>query len=339
VLVRRAIALGGTLLILLLLVFVVRGCLESRKETALKDYNRNVTAIATDSSRQVGAGFFQLFGESASESPQDLQTGIAQFRVQAEQQLKQAQGLDVPDEMRGAQQSLLIALEARRDGLDYIGRRIRTALGDSGEAADEAIQQIAGQMEVFLSSDVIYTTRVVPFIRHALESNEIGGQDIVRSQFLPDLAWLEPETVAQQLDQQLSPGAGRDRNEPTGPGLHGTNIDSVSFGDTVLQPDASNQLTYDPETPFVVKFTNGGDNDEFDVRVGVRITAGEGGGVTGADVIEQIAPKASAEASIVLEEPPPLGQAVTVRVRITPVPGEEKTDNNQAEYRALFQRG
>ena len=338
-LVRRAVALGGGLLILLLLVFVVRGCLESRKETSLKDYNRDVTSIATQSSRQVGVEFFRLLGEGASESPQDLQTAISGFRVQSEQQLKQAQGLDVPDEMAGAQQSLLIALEARRDGLDYIAQRIRAALGDSGEAADAAINQIAGQMQVFLSSDVTYRTRVVPFIKTALEENEIGGQEIVTSQFLPSLQWLEPETVAQQLDQQLSPGASRDSNEPTGPGLHGTNIDSVAYGDTVVQPDASNQLTFSADTPFVIKFTNGGDNDEFDVRVSIRVTAGESGGVTGADTIEQIAPKASAEASIVLDEPPPLGQAVTIRVRVAPVPGEEKTDNNQAEYRALFQRG
>jgi hypothetical protein len=338
-LVRRAVALGGGLLILLLLVFVVRGCLESRKETALKDYNRDVTAIATDSSRQIGVEFFRLLGEGGNESPQDLQTAISGFRVQAEQQLKQAQGLDVPDEMAGAHQSLLIALEARRDGLDYVAQRIRTALGDSGEAADRAINQIAGQMQVFLASDVTYRTRVVPFIENALDENEIGGQEIVASQFLPSLAWLQPETVAGQLDQQLSPGAGRDRNEPTGPGLHGTNIDAVLYGDSQLQPETPNQLTYDPETPFLVRFTNGGENDEFDVRVSIRVTAGQGGGVTGADTIEQIAPQQSAEASIVLDEPPPVGQAVTVRVRIAPVPGEEKTDNNQAEFNALFQQG
>ena len=32
--------------------------------------------------------------------------------------------------MRGAHQSLLIALEWRRDGLDAIAQQIRTALGD-----------------------------------------------------------------------------------------------------------------------------------------------------------------------------------------------------------------
>ena len=81
--------------------------------------------------------------------------------MQAESQLKQAKALDVPDEMKGAQQSLLIALEFRRDGLAAIAEQIRTALGDEGEAANAAITQIAGQMQTFLASDVLYQARVV----------------------------------------------------------------------------------------------------------------------------------------------------------------------------------
>jgi hypothetical protein len=337
--VRRAIAGVALLVFLLLLVFVVKGCRDSQKENALKDYNREVSGIASQSSTQVGTEFFRLLGEGGSESPQDLQTAISGFRVQAGEQLKQAQGLDVPSEMRGAHQSLLIALEWRRDGLDYIAQRIRTALGDSGDAADEAIQQIAGQMQVFLSSDVSYETRVVPFIKGTLDDNEIGGQEIARSQFLPNLDWLQPDVVAEQLGQQLSAGAGRDRNEPTGPGLHGTNIDSVAYGETTLEPDAPNQLTYDPEATFAVNFTNGGENDEFDVKVTVRIQGGSGDPVTLTDTIDQIAPQAAATANLALEEPPPQGAAVTIRVRVAPVPGEEKTDNNQAEYQAIFQEG
>jgi hypothetical protein len=338
-LVRRAIAGVVLLVFILLLVFVVNSCRDSQRENALKDYNREVSAIATESSRQVGTEFFRVLGEGGSESPQDLQTQISGFRVTAEQQLEQAERLSVPGEMESAHVSLLNALEWRRDGLDYIAQRIRTALGDSGEAADEAIQQIAGQMQVFLASDVAYETRVVPFIKDALDSNEIGGQTIARSQFLPTQDWLQAEVVAERLGQQLSAGAGRNRNEPTGPGLHGTNIDSVAYGDTTLQPDAPNQLTFTPDGTFAVNFTNGGENDEFDVRVSVRIQGGSGDPIALNDTIDQIAPQASATANLAFEDPPPLGAAVTIRVRVAPVPGEEKTDNNEAEYQAIFAEG
>jgi hypothetical protein len=338
-LVRRAIAGAAIVVVLLLLVFLVNSCRNSQKENALKDYNREVSAIATESSTQVGTEFFRLLGEGGSESPQDLQTAISGFRVQAEQQLKQAEGLSVPGEMAGAQTSLLITLEWRRDGLDYIAQRIRTALGDEGDTADEAITQIAGQMQSFLASDVAYETRVVPFIKNALDSNEIGGQQIASSRFLPSQDWLDPQVVAEQLGQQLSAGAGRDRDEPTGPGLHGTNIESVAYGDVTLQPDAPNQLTYSADNTFAVQFTNGGENDEFDVRVTVRIVPESGDPIVLNDTIDQIAPQATATANLALEEPPPLGSAVTIRVRIQPVPGEEKTDNNESEYQAIFSEG
>jgi hypothetical protein len=337
--VRQAAAAIGMIVILLLLVFVVKGCRTSAKENALKDYNREVSTIAGESSQQTGEEFFKLLGEGGSDSPADIQSAISSFKTQADTQLTQAENLSVPDDMRSAHQSLLIALEWRRDGLEYIAQQIRTALGDEGEAADQAIQDIAGQMQVFLASDVDYETRVRPSIKAALDDSEVGGQNIAPSVFMPTIDWLQPDVVASQLGQQLSAGAGRDKNEPTGPGLHGTNIDSVTYGDTTLQPGASNQLAYAPDSTFSVKFTNGGDNDEFDVKVTVRIEGGSGDPITISDTIDQIAPKAAATANLALEESPPLGAAVTITVKVAPVPGEEKTDNNEAEYQGIFNEG
>ena len=338
-LIRRAVAGVIVVLVLLLLVFVVKGCRNSQHESALKDYNSEVSSIAGESSRAVGSQFFQLLKQGGSESPQDLQTQISGFRVQADQQLKQAENLSVPDDMKAAQQSFLNTLEWRRDGLAYIAERIRTALGDSGDAADEAIQQIAGQMQVFLASDVAYDTRVTPIIKSVLDDNEIGGQQIASSRFLPDHAWLDPQTVATKLGQQLSGGAGRNKNEPTGPGLHGTNIDSVSYGDTTLQPGASNQLTYATDSGFAVKFTNGGENDEFDIKVTVRVEGGSGSPVTLTDTVDQVVAGASATANLAFEKPPPTGSAVSIKVKVAPVPGETKTDNNEADYQAIFNQG
>ena len=206
-LVRRAVAIGGLVLLLILLFVAVRSCASSRQENALKDYNREVSSIIRESDTQVGEPFFQLLGQAGSESPQDLQTNISGYRVQAEAQLKQARSLDVPDEMKGAQQSLLIALEFRRDGLGFIAEKIRTALGDEGEAANDAITQIAGQMQAFLSSDVLYQARVAPLIKSALDDAEIGGQRIAASRFLPGIEWLSEETVAAQLEQELTTAA------------------------------------------------------------------------------------------------------------------------------------
>src|SRR5215213_4805034 len=98
--------------------------------------------------------------------------------------------------MKGAQQALLMALELRRDGLAFVAERIRTALGDEGDAANKAITDIAGQMQSFLASDVLYDTRVAPFIRRALADAEIGGQRVASTRFLPGIEWLDEGTVA-----------------------------------------------------------------------------------------------------------------------------------------------
>ena len=48
-LLRRAIAIGGLIVLVVLLFVAVRSCASSRKENSLKDYNREVSSIVRDS--------------------------------------------------------------------------------------------------------------------------------------------------------------------------------------------------------------------------------------------------------------------------------------------------
>lgn len=334
-LIRRAVALGAAALILILLVIAVRGCLASQRENALKEYNREVTSIVRDSDQQIGQPFFELIGRPGNESAQDLQTNISGYRVQAEQLLDQARNMDVPDEMAPAQRSLLIALEFRRDGLDSIAQRIRTALGDEGEAADEAITQIAGQMQYFLASDVIYRGRVQPFVKKALDDAEIGGQTIAESQFLREIAWISPSTVADRLGQRLSAGGEERRREPA-PGLHGTGLapGGVAVGDVTLQPGTANRIPASATT-FAVKYQNQGENDEIDVKVKVSIRGGRKE-IRGEATQPTIARGATATTQVRLKGRLTAGSTVTIDVEVEPVPGEKKADNNKATYQALI---
>ena len=339
-LIRRAVAGVGIVLFLILLAIAVNSCRDSQHRSALEDYNRQLSTVAEESKTQVSDPFFQLLNDGAG-TPQDLQTQISQYRVVAEQQYERVDGLDVPGDMEGAQQSALIALEWRRDGLDRIAQQIGAALGDEGDQADEAITSIAGQMEVFLSSDVMWETRVLPFVKQALEDGGVTGQQISRSQFLPDLSWLQPQTIASVLDQQLTSGGGDGGGggEPTGPGLHGSGIDATSYGDVTLQPGVANELTYEPGTQFTVRFTNQGENEEFDIKVTVRIQSESGEPITLSDTVPRLAPGESATVELPLEDTPPLDTAVTVRTSVARVPGEEKVDNNRSEYPVRFSRG
>ncbi|MDP9386228.1 MAG: hypothetical protein M3P50_13575 [Actinomycetota bacterium] len=336
-LVRRGVAVGGALLLLVLLALVVNSCRSNAREDSLKDYNREASAIARASETEVAAPFFRSFGEGADGSPTDLQTAISSLRVEAENHLQQAEDLDVPDEMVPAQRSLLIALELRRDALDFIAQRIRPALGDEGDAADEAITEIAGQMQSFLASDVVYRARVAPLIDQAFDDAEIGGQEISRSRFLPSLVWLSPDTVGQRLGGAGGGGDEDQTDREPSPGRHGTGLESVSVGELTLEPGAANRIPAGGPPTFDIRFTNQGESDEQDVRVDVRITpAGGGQAIAGSDTVDTIARGASATASVRLPRAPAAGQPVTVRVRVRPVPGEEMTENNEQEYPAQF---
>jgi hypothetical protein len=335
ILVRRLVVGAALVIFLVLIVVAVHSCQQSQKKNSLKDYTRSVAQIAQESSQQVGGGFFKLLGQGSGQAG-DLQSAISSFRVQADQQRRQAEGLDVPGDMKAAQDNLLVTLEMRRDGLEYIASKIRSALAASGDVADQAINQIAGQMQVFLASDVIYETRVVPFIRNALNRNEIGGQTIVPSRFLPSQTWLSPRTIATVLDRQLTSG-NRSSGQPTGPGLHGTGLESTAYGSAALQPGISNRLTYVPGQAFVVSFTNQGDNDEFNIKVTVRIDAGTQQ-ISLAATVPKIAKGETAQAKLPLNKIPPVGTATQIHVLVAPVPGEKKTDNNRSTYPALFSR-
>ena len=332
VLIRQVVLFGGIILVVIILFLLVRGCRNTAAENALKDYNRSVGSLVSDSDTQVGKPFFDLLRNPGSG---DLRNQVAGFKAQADQQYQQARRISTPGDMTAAQRSFLIAMEMRRDGLQSIADRISTALSSDAEAADKAITEIAGAMQMFLASDVVYTTRTQRFIEEGLKEREIGGQTIRRTQFFPGIQWLDANTVADALGQQLSAeGAeGTGGREPA-PGLHGTGIDSVQVGDLTLQ-DGPNRIPYGPDTEFTVNFTNQGENDEVDIDVVLRIVGGpEPIRVT--DNVPSLAAGEAAAATLALDTPPPLDTPVTISVEVKAVPGEEKKDNNTGEYDAAF---
>jgi hypothetical protein len=332
VLIRQLLLFGGFILILAVLIFIIDGCRDSARETALKDYNRDVASIVRDSDSQVGKPFFDLL---ANPSQGDLSTLIAGYTVQPESQYPQAKRVDAPGDMTAAQRSFLITMELRRDGLQSVADRVRTALSSDAEAADKAITEIAGAMQMFLASDVVYTSRVLPLIESTLREADVGAQQLQGSAFLPSIRWLEPSVVADALGQQLSADAADGTGRDPAPGLHGTGIDSVQVGDQTLDPSAPNRIAYGADTEFTVNFTNQGEHDEVDIDVVLRIDGGqEPIRVTRNNA--SLAAGETAAATLSLDSPPPFDTPVDIIVEVKAVPGEEKKDNNKVEYDALF---
>jgi hypothetical protein len=336
---RRLVAAGVALLLLLVLIFAVRSCQSSRRESALKDYNRDVAALATDSDRQVGEPLFNLLGDAPNQGG-DLTVAVNQLRLTAEEQVNRAKRLDPPDEVQRAQDDLEMVMNFRAEGVRKIGAAIPSALvqgRDNATTAERAVRTIAGQMQAFLASDVVFSQRVQPYISAAFDEAGITGQRIAGSRFLTNFGWLDVNQVAGRLGSPRAGGGTGARSEPL-PGRHGHGLSSVSVGDVRLQPgETVNRIPAASNLSFDVTFENQGEHDEQEVVVLVTIS-GSGNPIRVRRTVDQTKAGTEATASIALGRAPPVGDAVTITVQVQRVPGEANVDNNRQQYTALFTR-
>ncbi len=339
--VRRAAAAGIAVLVVILLVFGINGCLNSRKEQALKDYNRDVSTLVQDADANADDFFDTLAGATttagADSASTDVQSEINQLRIRAQALTKRGEGLDVPGEMRPAHVNLLLSLSLVHEAIGKVAQKIPAALSTDSATAVPAVRAIAGEAQAFTSADVVYNRRTAALIKQVLDDNEIGGQVIQSSSFLQNLGWLQPSTVARRIDSQAGRGAGDGGStEPTA-GTHGHGLLAVSVGDLTLTPGQANSLTASSNVTFNVKVANQGDNPEQDVRVRIRIT-GAGDPLRAEQVIDQTQSKTETTVAVRLPESPPIGQAITIAAEVLPVPGEKNTENNKLSFPAIFRR-
>jgi hypothetical protein len=339
--VRRLLALGVGLLIVLALVFGIRGCLDSRQEQALKDYNRDVSTLVQEADQTADEFYDTLSGATAAEgaaaASTDVQSEINRLRTAAEDHTQQAEGLDVPGDMRPAHVNLLLSLSLVQEAIGKVAEKIPAALSTDSATAVPAVRGIAGEMRAFDASDVVYNRRTAALIKQVLDDNDIGGQVIQSSSFLQNLGWLQPSTVARRINSQAGRGAGDGASTEAAPGTHGHGLLALSVGDLTLTPGQANSLTASSNVTLNVKVANQGENAERDVRVRVRIT-GAGDPIRAEQVIDQTQPGTETTVALRLDEPPPIGQPVTIRAEVLPVNGEKNTQNNTLSFPAIFRR-
>jgi hypothetical protein len=329
--VRRTIAIGGGVLLFILLVLLFRGCLDARKERSMEDYVRNSTELV-DLSKAESRQLFEILG-AGDDPDQDVnrQNQANALRVDSATLADRARDLDVPGELSEAHDYFLEALDLRRDALAVVARELPGALAQ--EEQRESTSQIAGVMAVFLASDVLTKNRFRPILADALEEEEIAEDPPGREAltFVEDVEWVNPSFVADEI-------AGlRGADGTATPGLHGNGLGAVSLAGVPLTPGASATVELAQDAAFDIEVVNQGDSTETDVRVTVNVGQG-GDALELEETIEEIAAGEAKPVTIPLTGGPPTGQNVPITVRVEPVPGEEVTDNNEGEFIVIFTR-
>lgn len=329
-LVRRLIALGAGVLVVVLLLLAVRGCLNARKERGFENYVSDLGSIVTLSD-QLSNEFFQRFTDPPENlNATTLEAQVASDRGTAESLLRRVQGLDTPDELAGAQRDFVLAFELRRDALAGIADSISAALGEQGR--DDALNQIASDMQALLASDVLYG-RGRAEARAVLAEEEIGG-NIPESQFLTDPEfWLDDLAISSTLSAvACDTGAAQ--------GIHGLEVLSTTVmpGNNVLVAGEENTVTRRGDEPRLqVEVQNGGESEERDVIVQYELT-GPGTRIDGETTISSIDAGGLETATLPLEAQPETGTPLALEVNALPVPCETLFDNNTANYTVTFER-
>jgi hypothetical protein len=330
-------AIGAGVVVVIVLFLLIKGCASIRKENSYKDYVREVAADVQQSQQESDAVFGLLRkGQSAGQSPVDLQNNINGFRAEAAKLAERARKRDVPGKVKGANRYLVDTMQLRADGLGAVARLLPTALGDQG--AGTAIKQIAAENRLFDASDVLFTQRYLPGLAKALKdeglADDVPVPSVLRSPkgFLPSIDWLRPNSVASELT-----GAASTETTAATPGLHGTGLVAVTVQPSgkALSTSGTTDVAAQKGLSFDVQVQNQGQSDEKNVTVQVSIT-GAGKPIKVDQSIATIAQGATETASVPLPSLPATGRPVTITVNVKAVPGEKKTDNNKQTYAAIF---
>src|SRR6185312_2034516 len=281
---------------------------------------------------QTGQEVFDALSNTAgSGGAVGVQSKIAAAANRATNELNQAKKLNVPDEVKKAQQYLEWAMQARSDGISAIANQVQPALSNS--TSKDAVNQIAADMANFYASDVLYKNYTLPLIAGALKQADIAtsgpnAQTFNGQQFLPDVRWLTPSFVADQLKVSIATPGGK-----PAPGLHGHSLDSVSVGGTTLQTGSDNTVPASPPPSCTLNFSNGGTNTEHNIGCSVTLSNSQ---ISGKAPVPETTAGQHATCNVTLNSSPPAG-SYTLTATISKVPGEKNTDNNTLSFPVTFQ--
>jgi hypothetical protein len=323
ILLRRGLALGGALLLLIVLVLGVKGCLDARKNRALGDYARNVTQIVEETER-TSKSFFGKLSDPSGLSVTEFVNQVNADRSAMDNYASRIDGLGAPGDMSSAQSSLELTYELRASAMDEIAEQMSTALGDVG--AEKATAKIVKQMGTLMASDVIYAEVSRPEIDGVLADNGIEGDDVPDSAFVPEgTRWLEESEVSAAL------GAVSGASSTETSGIHGLGLVGTNVNGTALTAESTTSVASEGTPEVEVEVQNQGESTENGITVSVTVS----GGNTIEGEISTLAAGETSTASIPLT-PAPKGEA-TLEVKVDTVPGEQVSENNEASYTVSFE--
>jgi hypothetical protein len=326
--------IAAAILVVVLLVFWVRGCREDQKVEAYKTYlDTDLTAVAR-SSQQNGKELSDLL-TTVGITQTELATQLDGLAQQEQQNVARARELDPPGHLREANGHVIDALQFRVNGLDGLADALRSTNKDTDP--DEAGELLAAQAERLVASDVIWDDLFREPTTKILQEQDIQGVAVPDSNFIenPDLASARTFSIFFQRISGATAGGG------VSPGLHGSALVGTRALPQGVQLSTDNETTVVASTDleFEVSVKNSGENQE--VRVPVTLTIQkEGSPIVKNGTIDVIDPGETKTVSFGdIDTTGVFGVRTNIVVQVKKVPGETRLENNSATYPVVFSLG
>ena len=322
------------ILIVVLLLLWVQSCQEDQKRDAYSDYLTKISAVGEESDR-VGRELSDVLTTQGIK-PAEVQKQLASLTQRQQIGVDDARRLDPPGPLHASHEAAIEALSFRIDGLAGLREAFRRTQGSKDAAAAGAL--LASQAQRLVASDVVWDDLFKEPAVAVLRTEDISGVEVPDSNFVqtPDLA----STRSMVPIWERINGSAASGNGTTTTGLHGTNIESVTVvpGGQVLSASAENTVEASTDLAFAVAVANGGDNQEVKIEVTLTIQQSPTP-IVKKQTIDIINPGETK--TVVFRDFPSVdfGERRVMRIDVDPVPGEENTGNNSAEYPVIFSLG
>jgi hypothetical protein len=330
---RLAGLIAFLILAAVLLVVAARGCASSSKHDRYQAYLVNVRSIAA-SSDQVGKELNQTLAAPGTKESA-LEAKLAALAARMAQDVARARDINPPGPLQVEHDHLIEVLQLRSSGLSRLSDAFRqTATAKNATAAGSLL---ADQMRLLVASDVNWDFYFKEPTQRELENQGVSNVGAVPDSNIianPDLASTQAMTDVWRRVHGAARGG-----TPTG--VHGSALDSVTAlpDGKKLNPSGSasdNQITASTDLAFQVAVTDSGNSQEFNVTVTLTIQKSPKPIVMHKkiDVINAGETKTVTFTNIDLNGL--FGLPTTLKVDVAPVPGEQRLNNNSAEYKVIF---
>ena len=323
---------GFAILIIVLLVLWVSSCGGTSKASAFRDYMAKAGVTGTASAK-VGKQLMAALN-TAGIKPAELDPKIRNLAQQQQQLLSAMQVVKPPKDLVEEHQMLLEALQLRVSGLSGIA----TVFRDNPVPKDRAA--VAGSLAVaaqrLVAADVVWADLFKAASDVEAQRQGVTGVAVPASNLLAgnDLGSSRTWTPILQRLTGATTGGG------AASGLHGMGLVAVKAlpAGTLLTPGTETTIVAKTDLGFEVTVEDTGENQEVQVNVTLTVLQSPTPIVKKA-VIDTINP--GEQKTVIFNNLGPVQFATktSIKVEVTPVPGEKSTANNTAEYPVIFSLG